>query len=64
MHGYQDVPRDGYPVKCVPPDWIVATGYKLEANDLQDVRQVCEKFGIEIPEEHRANSKSLPFQKG
>jgi lincosamide nucleotidyltransferase A/C/D/E len=28
------------------------TGYKLDENDYRDVRALCEKFEIEMPEEH------------
>lgn len=55
----------GYPVKCVPPDWIVKfhTGYRLDADDFQDVKHICDTFGIEMPEEHRAYWKSLQIGK-
>ncbi len=42
-----------FPVRCVPPDWLVKfhSGYKLDENDYQDVKLLCEKFGLQIPEE-------------
>lgn len=42
-----------FPVRCVPPDWLVKfhSGYELDDNDYQDVKLLCEKFGLQIPEE-------------
>jgi predicted N-acetyltransferase YhbS len=47
---------NGYQVRCVAPDWMVKfhTGYPLDKNDFLDVKALCEKFEIEMPEEHRA----------
>jgi GNAT superfamily N-acetyltransferase len=46
----------GFQVRCVAPDWMVKfhTGYPLDKNDFLDVKSLCEKFEIEMPEEHRA----------
>lgn len=46
---------DGYQVRCVAPDWMVKfhTGYPLDKNDFSDVKALCEKFEIEMPEEHQ-----------
>ena len=46
----------GHAVKCVPPDRIIAfhAGYRLDENDHRDVKALCQKFGIEMPEEHKA----------
>jgi lincosamide nucleotidyltransferase A/C/D/E len=43
----------GRPVKCVPPEHMVSfrSGYELYANDYLDVRALCERFGIALPEE-------------
>lgn len=43
-----------YPVKCITPEWLVKfhTGYTLDENDYHDVKLLCEKFNIEIPEEY------------
>jgi hypothetical protein len=30
------------------------TAYKIDDDDAADVKVLCEKFGIEIPEEHKA----------
>lgn len=46
---------DGYPVRCIAPEWLVKfhTGYEIDENDVHDVRLLCERFGIELPEEYR-----------
>ena len=45
---------DGYPVRCITPEWMVKfhTGYALDENDYQDVKALCKRFGIEMPEEY------------
>ena len=45
---------EGYEVRCISPEWVVKfhSGYKPRKVDLQDVKAVCEKFGIEIPAEY------------
>ncbi len=42
-----------FPVRCVPPNWLVKfhSGYELDEIDYQDVKLLCEKFGLQIPEE-------------
>ncbi len=46
---------NGYPVRCISPEWLVKfhTGYELDENDYHDVRLLCERFGIELPDEYR-----------
>jgi lincosamide nucleotidyltransferase A/C/D/E len=46
----------GRAVRCIPPDRLIDfhTRYKLDENDYRDVRALCEKFEIEMPEEHKA----------
>jgi lincosamide nucleotidyltransferase A/C/D/E len=46
---------DGYPVRCIAPEWLVEfhTGYEADDNDRHDVRLLCERFGIDVPEEYR-----------
>ncbi|MGB2955244.1 MAG: nucleotidyltransferase family protein [Anaerolineales bacterium] len=41
------------PVRCIPPDILVKfhSGYELDENDYQDVKLLCEKFELQIPEE-------------
>jgi lincosamide nucleotidyltransferase A/C/D/E len=45
---------NGYPVRCISPEWLVKfhTGYKLDERDFHDVRALCERFGIPLPEEY------------
>ena len=45
----------GYPVRCISPDCMVKfhTGYKLDAKDFRDVKALCDKFRIEMPDEHK-----------
>jgi lincosamide nucleotidyltransferase A/C/D/E len=42
----------GYPVKCIPPDIMVEfhTGYEVDENDYRDVKALCERFNIPMPE--------------
>jgi hypothetical protein len=53
---------DGYQVRCVAPDWMVKfhTGYPLDKSDFLDVKALCEKFDLELPEEHKRYWQSLP----
>jgi lincosamide nucleotidyltransferase A/C/D/E len=45
---------NGTTVKCISPEWMVKfhTGYKLRDSDFRDVSALCEKFGIDYPEEY------------
>ena len=45
---------NGFPVRCVPADWLVQfhTGYKLDEGDYQDVKALCQQFGLEIPADY------------
>lgn len=45
----------GYSVRCISPEWLVKfhTGYELDENDYHDVRLLCERFGIAMPEQFR-----------
>jgi lincosamide nucleotidyltransferase A/C/D/E len=44
----------GYPVRCISPEWLVKfhTGYQLDENDVHDVRLLCERFQIAVPDEY------------
>jgi lincosamide nucleotidyltransferase A/C/D/E len=44
-------------VRCVTPEALVRfhTGYELDDNDRRDVLALCERFGIEVPEEYRGS---------
>lgn len=43
-----------FPVKCISPEWIVRfhTGYPLDEDDYHDVKLLCERFGIKLPQEY------------
>jgi len=43
-----------YPVRCIPAEWLVKfhTGYELDDNDWHDVRLLCERFQIAVPDEY------------
>lgn len=43
-----------YSVKCIPAEWSVKfhTGYKLDENDYRDVKALCEKFNLPLPQEY------------
>jgi lincosamide nucleotidyltransferase A/C/D/E len=43
----------GQSVWCIPPDWLVKfhSGNELDENDFQDVKLLCRKFDIPLPEE-------------
>ncbi len=45
---------NGHPVRCIPPQWLVDfhTGYELDENDYHDVKLLCQKFEIKMPEEY------------
>lgn len=42
------------PVRCITAQWLVQfhTGYKLDAADYQDVKALCQVFGIPLPAEY------------
>jgi lincosamide nucleotidyltransferase A/C/D/E len=46
---------NAYPVKCITPEWMVKfhTWYTTDENDNHDVKLLCTRFGIEIPEEYK-----------
>ena len=46
---------DGYPVRCICAEWLVKfhSGYRLDDNDYRDVKALCERFRIPLPEEFR-----------
>jgi lincosamide nucleotidyltransferase A/C/D/E len=55
---------NGIPVKCISPEWMVKfhSGYRLDWNDYQDVKALCQHFGIPLPDEnHEFESGSSPF---
>jgi lincosamide nucleotidyltransferase A/C/D/E len=44
----------GSAVRCISPEWLVKfhTGYELDDKDWHDVRLLCERFEIEVPDEY------------
>jgi len=42
------------PVQCITPEWLVKfhTGYPPDKNDYRDVKALCKKFNILLPEEY------------
>lgn len=44
-----------YPVRCICAEWLVKfhSGYQLDENDYRDVKALCERFGIPLPEEFK-----------
>jgi len=45
----------GHPVRCIAPEWQVKfhSGYTLDENDYRDVKALCDRFGIALPDEFR-----------
>lgn len=45
----------GIEVRCIPPAEQVAfhCGYDFDGDDVRDVRLLCERFGVPVPEEYR-----------
>lgn len=56
---------NGYPVRCISPVWLVTfhSGYELDDQDFHDVRALCERFGIPLPDEFLrfARSRGVPL---
>jgi lincosamide nucleotidyltransferase A/C/D/E len=53
---------DRCPVRCISPEWLVKfhTGYQLDENDYHDVRALCERFQIPLPDEYLKFTRSDP----
>ncbi len=45
---------NGFPVRCISAEWLVKfhTGYELDENDRHDVRALCDRFGISLPDQY------------
>jgi lincosamide nucleotidyltransferase A/C/D/E len=50
----------GRSVRCVTPEWLVAfsTGYEVDVDDWADVRALCERFDIPVPDDYRGFASS------
>jgi lincosamide nucleotidyltransferase A/C/D/E len=44
----------GHSVRCIAPEWLIKfhTGYELDDNDWHDVRLLCERFRVAVPDEY------------
>jgi lincosamide nucleotidyltransferase A/C/D/E len=49
----------GHSVRCITPEWLVKfhTGYRFDENDFKDVTALCERFGIDLPNEYMQEKK-------
>ena len=49
---------NGQIVRCISPEYMVKfhSGYELKEKDFQDVRAICDKFNIELPQEYTRKS--------
>lgn len=47
---------NGQPVNCISPEWVVKfhTQYKPGDTDFHDVKAICAKFDVELPEQYKA----------
>lgn len=45
---------DGHTVKCISAEWTIKfhSGYARKDQDVKDVAALCDRFGIEYPEEY------------
>ena len=50
---------DNRAVRCISPEWMVKfhSGYELKDKDFKDVSALCQKFGIELPQEYTKFTK-------
>jgi len=46
---------NGHLVKCIPPDVMVEfhSGYELDEDDYHDVKAICDRFDISLPDEYK-----------
>jgi lincosamide nucleotidyltransferase A/C/D/E len=51
---------DGHKVRCISAAYMVRfhTGYALKESDYKDVSALCEKFGIDLPQEYESFKKT------
>lgn len=45
---------EGQSVRCISPEYVVKfhSGYELKEKDFKDISAICDKFGMELPEEY------------
>jgi lincosamide nucleotidyltransferase A/C/D/E len=48
-----------HPVRCITPEWLVQfhTGYTFDRNDYRDVSSLCQRFGMQLPDEYMTIEK-------
>ena len=46
---------NGKLVRCISPEWMLKfkTSYKPEKKDINDVKALSKKFGLEVPDSHK-----------
>lgn len=48
---------NGQAIKCIPAEWVVKfhaeAKYEPKEKDIQDVNAICDKFGLELPENYK-----------
>ena len=51
---------NSYPVKCIPPNIMVEfhLGYDFDEDDYRDVKALCERFNIALPQEYEKFEKN------
>lgn len=51
---------DGQPVRCISAEYMVKfhSGYELRDKDFKDVSALCDRFGIDVPEEYQHPRKT------
>jgi lincosamide nucleotidyltransferase A/C/D/E len=56
----------GCRVRCVPPRWLVPfhTGYEIDETDWHDVRLLCKKYKIPIPDIYKRFAESDSNNRG
>jgi len=45
---------EGHTVRCISADWMAKfhSGYQVKEKDFRDVSALCERFGLDLPEEY------------
>lgn len=48
---------NGGSVKCITPEWVIKfhaeAKYEPKEKDIKDIKAICDKFGIELPENYK-----------
>jgi lincosamide nucleotidyltransferase A/C/D/E len=53
LHGTGSIA--GTPVTCITPEWLLKfhSGYEVDEKDYHDVRLLCDRFGLRLPDEYQ-----------